>query len=118
MSVPDAEKVDEQRAASPSSSPREEEKNGSGDAAVGIDSEKKSAQPERTATFKDYMVSWSRNLAVLPRLFRLDNPLTDEPASILICFKMGLSCLWCGCHRLYRRRRDPSHDEHRLWFVT
>ncbi|KAL2213572.1 P-loop containing nucleoside triphosphate hydrolase protein [Sarocladium strictum] len=55
MSVPDAEKVDEQRAASPSSSPREEEKNGSGDAAVGIDSEKKSAQPERTATFKDYM---------------------------------------------------------------
>lgn len=69
MSAPTAaastvEAVDEKRAASPSPSPAKEE-DGAGDAAVDVKADKKSARPERTATFRDYTVKPLSDLSKL-----------------------------------------------------
>lgn len=56
MSAQGVPNVDEKRAPSPSTPPQKV-KEDSGDAAVPVDSEKKTTRPERNATFKDYLVS-------------------------------------------------------------
>lgn len=93
MSGHDADKVNEERAVSPALSPPKE-KDSSGDAAVTVESEEKSVQPERTATFKDYLVG--SPLANHSRIVYCTGrfELTSKSARVFVCFKMGLRCVW------------------------